>query len=226
MTDAILSRAAEGERITPDEAVALYRDAPLEDLGAAADAVVRRALRRRDHVQRQRAPQPHQHLRGRVRLLRVRGLDREGRAGLRLQRRPAGRPRPPALGARHHRAAHRGRHDQGVRPPVLRGALLRAEGRGCRTSSLTALTAVEVDFIARISKVDHAEALRRLRAAGHDTMPGGGAEVFSPRVRKIIADRKVPGRDLARRAPRGPRPGPAHQRDPPVRPLRDARGAG
>ena len=42
MTDAILSRASEGERITPDEAVALYRDAPLEDLGAAADAVVRR----------------------------------------------------------------------------------------------------------------------------------------------------------------------------------------
>ena len=92
--------------------------------------------------------------------------------------------------------------------------------------SLTALTAVEVDFIARLSKVDHAEALRRLRAAGHDTMPGGGAEVFSPRVRKIIADRKVPGGDLARRAPRGARPGHAHQRDPPVRPLRDARGAG
>ena len=43
MTDAILSRAASGERITPEEAVALYADAPLEELGAAADAVVRRA---------------------------------------------------------------------------------------------------------------------------------------------------------------------------------------
>ena len=42
MTDAILSRASEGERITPEEAVSLYRDAPLEELGAAADAVVRR----------------------------------------------------------------------------------------------------------------------------------------------------------------------------------------
>ncbi len=58
--------------------------------------------------------------------------------------------------------------------------------------SLTALTAVEIDFIARISKVSHAEALERTRAAGHDTMPGGGAEVFSKRVREIIADRKVP----------------------------------
>jgi CofH subfamily radical SAM domain protein len=33
--------------------------------------------------------------------------------------------------------------------------------------------------------------LMTLLAAGHDTMPGGGAEVFSPRVRRIIADRKV-----------------------------------
>jgi cyclic dehypoxanthinyl futalosine synthase len=42
MTDAILSRAAAGERITPEEAVALYAEAPLQELGAAADAVVRR----------------------------------------------------------------------------------------------------------------------------------------------------------------------------------------
>ncbi len=42
MIDAILSRAADGERITPDEAVALYEHAPLEDLGAAADAATRR----------------------------------------------------------------------------------------------------------------------------------------------------------------------------------------
>src|SRR5690606_29338362 len=43
MIDAILARAADGGRITPEEAVALYREAPLADLGAAADTVVRRA---------------------------------------------------------------------------------------------------------------------------------------------------------------------------------------
>src|SRR3954453_2816024 len=42
MTDAILSRAADGGRITPEEAATLYRDAPLAALGAAADAVGRR----------------------------------------------------------------------------------------------------------------------------------------------------------------------------------------
>ena len=43
-----------------------------------------------------------------------------------------------------------------------------------------------------MAKARPREALERLIAAGHDSIPGGGAEVFSPRVRKIIADRKVP----------------------------------
>jgi len=40
-TSAVLDRAAAGGRITPDEALALYRDAPLHSLGRAADAVRR-----------------------------------------------------------------------------------------------------------------------------------------------------------------------------------------
>src|SRR6476661_3965351 len=38
----LLASAAEGERITPDEALLLYTDAPLHALGQAADAVRRR----------------------------------------------------------------------------------------------------------------------------------------------------------------------------------------
>ena len=45
--------------------------------------------------------------------------------------------------------------------------------------SLTALTAVEVDFIASLSKVSSAEALRRLGTRG-TTMPGGGAGSSAP----------------------------------------------
>jgi cyclic dehypoxanthinyl futalosine synthase len=40
--DAILQRAADGGRISPDEALLLYTDAPLHALGEAADAVRRR----------------------------------------------------------------------------------------------------------------------------------------------------------------------------------------
>ena len=56
---------------------------------------------------------------------------------------------------------------------------------------IKALTAVEIAHIARIEKMSYAEVLVALREAGLDTMPGGGAEVFSKGVRATIADRKL-----------------------------------
>jgi aminodeoxyfutalosine synthase len=54
-----------------------------------------------------------------------------------------------------------------------------------------ALTAVEIAHLARIEKQSVDEVLLRLRAAGLDTLPGGGAEVFSLGVRETIAKRKL-----------------------------------
>jgi cyclic dehypoxanthinyl futalosine synthase len=48
------------------------------------------------------------------------------------------------------------------------------------------LSPAEVQHIVRVSKLDLEETLRRLMAAGLDSIPGGGAEVLSDRVRKII----------------------------------------
>jgi aminodeoxyfutalosine synthase len=56
---------------------------------------------------------------------------------------------------------------------------------------IKALTAVEIAHIARIEKMSYKEVLVVLREAGLDTMPGGGAEVFSRGVRATIADRKL-----------------------------------
>jgi aminodeoxyfutalosine synthase len=56
---------------------------------------------------------------------------------------------------------------------------------------IKALTAVEIAHIARIEKMTYAQVLIALRDAGLDTMPGGGAEVFSRGVRATIADRKL-----------------------------------
>jgi aminodeoxyfutalosine synthase len=56
---------------------------------------------------------------------------------------------------------------------------------------IKALTAVEIAHIARIEKLSYKEVLVALREAGLDTMPGGGAEVFSRGVRATIADRKL-----------------------------------
>ena len=56
---------------------------------------------------------------------------------------------------------------------------------------IKALTAVEIAHIARIEKMSVADVLIALREAGLDTMPGGGAEVFSRSARATIADRKL-----------------------------------
>jgi aminodeoxyfutalosine synthase len=60
---------------------------------------------------------------------------------------------------------------------------------------IKALTAVEIAHVARISKMSVEEVLVGLREAGLDTMPGGGAEVFSPGVRATIADKKLSGEE-------------------------------
>jgi aminodeoxyfutalosine synthase len=54
-----------------------------------------------------------------------------------------------------------------------------------------ALTAVEIAHLARIEKLSIADTLLRLQAAGLDTLPGGGAEVFAQGVRRTIAERKL-----------------------------------
>ena len=56
---------------------------------------------------------------------------------------------------------------------------------------IKALTAVEIAHLARIEKSTIEDVLLRLRVAGLDTLPGGGAEVFSLDVRATIADRKL-----------------------------------
>ncbi|MHB1328965.1 MAG: aminofutalosine synthase MqnE [Gemmatimonadales bacterium] len=55
------------------------------------------------------------------------------------------------------------------------------------------LTAVEIAHLARIEKTSIDDVLVRLKEAGLDTMPGGGAEVFSTAVRASIAERKLTG---------------------------------
>jgi aminodeoxyfutalosine synthase len=58
---------------------------------------------------------------------------------------------------------------------------------------LKAFTMVEVAYLAHRSKISIRETLERLIAAGVDSLPGGGAEVFSDRVRRIICDHKIDG---------------------------------
>jgi aminodeoxyfutalosine synthase len=58
---------------------------------------------------------------------------------------------------------------------------------------LKAFTMVEVAFLAKRAKLSIRETLQKLKAAGVDSLPGGGAEIFAERVRHIICDHKIDG---------------------------------
>ncbi len=81
--------------------------------------------------------------------------------------------------------------------------MIRGLKQRCPTIHLKAFTMVEVGYFSRIAKLSIRDTLLALKEAGVDSLPGGGAEIFNPRVRKVICDHKTSGRqwlDIARTA--------------------------
>jgi len=54
-----------------------------------------------------------------------------------------------------------------------------------------AFTAVELDYMFRKAKLSVEEGMKQLHAAGLDSLPGGGAEIFHPEIRQQICADKV-----------------------------------
>ena len=54
-------------------------------------------------------------------------------------------------------------------------------------------TAVELDYMFKKAKLSTKEGLLQMQAAGLDSLPGGGAEIFAPEIRNKIAADKVNG---------------------------------
>jgi len=54
-------------------------------------------------------------------------------------------------------------------------------------------TASEIHHMTKLSGLTHEEVLKELKAVGLGSLPGGGAEIFAPRVRRLIA----PGKESA-----------------------------
>jgi aminodeoxyfutalosine synthase len=68
---------------------------------------------------------------------------------------------------------------------------------------IKALTPAEIFFISKLTRNSVKEVLLRLKAAGLDALPGGGAEIFDPEARNIIVRGKCTGEewlDTARQA--------------------------
>lgn len=81
--------------------------------------------------------------------------------------------------------------------------MIRGLKQRCPDVHLKAFTMVEVGYFSRIAKLSIKDVLLKMKEAGVDSLPGGGAEIFHPRVRKIICDHKTSGQqwlNIARQA--------------------------
>jgi cyclic dehypoxanthinyl futalosine synthase len=56
-------------------------------------------------------------------------------------------------------------------------------------------SAIEIDYISRISKISYKEVLQRLKDKGLSSIPGAGAEILNDDVRDIIAPKKLDTED-------------------------------
>ncbi|MGH7547394.1 MAG: aminofutalosine synthase MqnE [Gemmatimonadales bacterium] len=88
-------------------------------------------------------------------------------------------------------------HIVGGLHPKLRLAYYLDLFRGLRARHpgvhIKALTAVEVAHLARLERLSVRDVLIAMQEAGVTSLPGGGAEVFSPAARATIADKKLSG---------------------------------
>jgi aminodeoxyfutalosine synthase len=60
---------------------------------------------------------------------------------------------------------------------------------------LQAFTAVEIKYFSDISGLSIQEVLTQLQEAGLGSLPGGGAEIFSPRIRRELCPKKASGEE-------------------------------
>lgn len=71
--------------------------------------------------------------------------------------------------------------------------MFRALKKAASGATVKAFTSVEIDFFSKLYRLSVDEVFQRLKAAGMDCMPGGGAEILAARVRKIICPEKISG---------------------------------
>ena len=69
--------------------------------------------------------------------------------------------------------------------------MFRAIKAGFPQIQIKAWTAVEIDYFSKKFRISVEEVLRQLQAVGLSALPGGGAEVFSERVRKALFPFKI-----------------------------------
>jgi cyclic dehypoxanthinyl futalosine synthase len=191
---AALDRAAGGGRITPEEALALYRDAPLHELGKAADAARRRRYADRQHLATYIIERNINYTNVCVTACKFCAFYAPPKS-------PAGWTRDlddilrrcgetVELGGT--QIMFQGGHhpDYGVE---YYEEMFRAIKAAYPQLVIHSLGASEVAHMSKVSGVPVTEAITRIRDAGLDSFAGAGAELLPARARKAIAPLKESG---------------------------------
>jgi len=63
----------------------------------------------------------------------------------------------------------------------------------CPGLQIKAFTAVEIDYFAQLTGKPLEDVINELKAAGLNSLPGGGAEIFAPKVREQLCPEKISG---------------------------------
>ncbi|MEC4017032.1 cyclic dehypoxanthinyl futalosine synthase [Streptomyces sp. H27-D2] len=190
----VLDRAAEGGRITPEEALDLYRSAPLHALGAAADAVRRRRYAGTEHIATYIIERNINYTNSCVTACKfcafyappksdkvwTRDLDD-------ILRRCE---ETVALGGT--QIMFQGGHhpDYGVEYYEEHFSAIK---KAYPQLVIHSLGASEIEHMSRISGVSAEDAIRRIHTAGLDSFAGAGAEMLPERPRTAIAPLKESG---------------------------------
>ncbi|MEX1184668.1 MAG: aminofutalosine synthase MqnE [Gemmatimonadota bacterium] len=187
----IADKVEAGERLAPADALALFESDDLLGIGALADAVNRRKNGDRVFICANQHLNPTNVciLRKTCTFCSFARMPREDGAYT------------MTLEEAYHEAALatdtpvREFHIVGGLHPKLRVSYYEELIRGLKERhpgvEIKALTAVEIAHLARIEKMSVEDVLVRLRDAGLQSLPGGGAEVFARGVRATIAKHKL-----------------------------------
>jgi len=71
--------------------------------------------------------------------------------------------------------------------------LLRTVRAAAPELHIKAFTAVEIEYLSRLAGLTIHDTLLRLKAVGLGSLPGGGAEIFAPQVRRQLCPEKISG---------------------------------
>ena len=221
--DQIEEKVKRGERLDFADGMELFMTQGPPARRAAGQPGARAAARRPHVLQRQHALRGHQRVRGQLQLLRLSeaGRGHAGRAHDHARGRLGRAARLPRS------QANRAAHGQRAQPePALRVVreLLRGWKRVRPSASTSSASRPSRSTTSREKfGMSYREVLERLRAAGLDSMPGGGAEILDEDIRRRIAAGQGQRRAVPGGAPRGARARHPHQLHHALRAHRDLR---